>query len=303
MPDYTKPPLSVEQQIELLEKRGLQIPERKAAERLLSTVSYYRLRGYTYPFQENVSGEHPFHKGTGLDFIEYVYEFDRRLRLIVMDALERIEIAFRAQIVLQFSIDFGPWWFEEPSLFRHTGNHSKDLKELDIQVCRSSEPFIGHHKKKYGASVRPPAWKCFETASFGLVSKFFQNLKSSLSGKKKLCSFFGLKSGGFRILENWMQHLTIVRNICAHHGRLWDRLIVLELSYAPALEGAWIRRFPDGRKRYATLSLLAWLTHRITDSAYLSSEITDLLQEYEAIPLERLGFPAYWKDEPLWRPQ
>lgn len=300
MLDYNKPPLSIEEQIKLLESRGLFIPDKSAAYKLLSTVSYYRFRGYTYPYQDNSGNDHPFHPNTSIEWIEYVYEFDRKLRLLVIDSLERIEIAFKTQLNLHLSLQYGPWWFTEESCFRNTHNHQADLEELHHQIERSSDKFIRHHRMKYGDSKLPPSWKTFEVASFGLTSKFFKNIHSTLQPKKDICHYFGLHSGGFRILESWLQHFSVIRNICAHHGRLWDRIVVQEPSYAAELEKPWISSFPDSRKRYAKLSLLVWLSRRITGTDSYKRKVIELLDTYDKISLVRMGFPTKWRNSPLW---
>jgi abortive infection bacteriophage resistance protein len=303
MKSYNKAPLTIHQQIELLLSRGLLIHNRIEAENLLSTVSYYRLRGYTYPYQKNHGNDHPFVEGVDLEWIEYIYEFDRKLRLLILDALERFEVAFRCQLILKLSVQNGAWWFEDPTLFKKSLSHCKDLSELERQIHRSSEPFIADHRKRYGTRSFPPAWKSFEAASFGLISKFFQNLKNSLEPKKEMCTFFGLGRGGFRYLESWLQHFTIVRNICAHHGRLWDRIIVQEPIYAPLLSQPWIPSFNDSRTRFATLSLLAWHNRQLTRSDYFRDSVITLINQYSKIPLERMGFPDNWCKTPLWNTQ
>jgi len=301
MRDYNKPPLDIHQQIDLFIKRGLKIENRASAETILSGISYYRLRGYTYPFQENKNYDHPFKPGVSLDDIIMRYEFDRKLRLLVMDALERVEIAFRTQLVLHMSLEHGPWWFEQSRLFRNPEYHLNDLAELDSQINRSSEKFISHHRSVYGTAKRPPAWKCFEAISFGLVSKFFSNIKSSLDAKKQICLYFGLDKGGFRILESWMQHFTVVRNICAHHSRLWDRDIRQEPVFAKNLAPPWIRCFPDNRKIYKTLSLLSWLSNLITDDFVYGKMFSDFIQAHDYMPVKEMGFPGNWMEEDLWK--
>jgi len=90
---YTKPPLSIEQQIELLKSRGLEIPDHEQAAHYLYHLNYYRLSGYMLPFQEGT--EHHFQAGTTFEHVLNLYLFDRKLRLLLMDAIERIEVSVR----------------------------------------------------------------------------------------------------------------------------------------------------------------------------------------------------------------
>ena len=105
METYTKPALTYDKQIELLESRGLQITDKARAKRHLSNVSYYRLSAYMLPFKEmdeNGVVKDKFLPNTTWDNVYDLYKFDRKLRLLVFDAIERIEIALRTQIIYQF---------------------------------------------------------------------------------------------------------------------------------------------------------------------------------------------------------
>jgi abortive infection bacteriophage resistance protein len=134
-----------------------------------------------------------------------------------------------------------------------------------------------------------------------LASLIFSNIKSELRAKKKICAYFGLKRGGFRILESWLQHFTVLRNICAHHSRLWDRTIRQEPRFAAELSSPWVKSFHDSRKVYVSLCLLAWLHHKLNPADEFRSRLSVLLDQYEHIPLDRMGFPLHWNEEELWK--
>jgi abortive infection bacteriophage resistance protein len=298
---YTKPPKYLDEQLNILISRGLVVNDREEAINWLSQVSYYRLRGYTYPLQNNTDPNHPFWKPTPIGLIKIFYEFDRELRLLVLDGLERVEIAMRTQIILNMSLAHGAWWFEDPTLFTKTALLERDIEELDKELKRSHEVFLQHYKSNYGDPPRPPAWMSLEVASFGLLSKFFQNLRIGLDAKKKIMAYFGLESGGARFLENWLQHLSAVRNICAHHSRLWNRIAKQPPLYAPGLTQPWVPGFPDPQRLYATLALLAWLTHKITGSYDWQTSLLVLFKKYPTINLKSMGFPQLWEEERFWK--
>jgi abortive infection bacteriophage resistance protein len=299
---YAKPPKTLVEQLDLLISRGLLVQDRQYALHWLSQISYYRLRGYTYPFQNNSTPDHPFFKPTDLQFILDHYEFDRELRLLILDAIERVEIALRTQLIYQFSVEYGAWWYKDVKLFRNSTYHAKDMETLDKELSRSSEVFIEHYRNTYDQANRPPAWICLEVVSFGLLSKMFQNLPSSLTPKKAIISHFGLKAGGFRIFENWMYHFSLVRNICAHHSRLWNRVLSNSLIFASDLSAPWVVGFPDCQKVYATACLLAWLVRRITGKADWARKFVRLVKErFPQISKTSMGFPEKWEDQPLWK--
>ncbi|MBV6439423.1 MAG: Abi family protein [Haliscomenobacteraceae bacterium CHB4] len=128
---YTKPALPIPNQIRLLQSRGLNITDLAQAESYLSHISYYRLRAYTYPFQDNTNANHPFHPGVSFDDVLDIYRFDRKLRILVFDAIERIEVALRTQIIYQCSLVHGSHFFQRKSLYHNYLNFKKDLKTVD----------------------------------------------------------------------------------------------------------------------------------------------------------------------------
>jgi abortive infection bacteriophage resistance protein len=111
---YVKPPVPILEQIETLKKRGLLFNDEAKAAHYLSNISYYRLRAYTYPFQDNKDGNHPFVTKVSFEEIIDLYVFDRQLRLLIFDGIEKIEIALRTQIIYNFSLAHGSFWHLKP---------------------------------------------------------------------------------------------------------------------------------------------------------------------------------------------
>jgi len=295
---YNKPALTLAQQIQKLKERGLQIEDTSRAEKYLSFISYYRLRAYTYPYQNNELEDHPFHKGTTFDMILNTYLFDRELRLVVFDAIERIEIAFRAQIINHFSVSYGTHWFEKPSLFRDSRRLEKDLEQLDKEINRSNEVFIGHYNTKYTYPSRPPVWMCFETSTLSLVSKLYENLQMSKEKKQVARNFFMHPF----VLESWMHTLSVVRNICAHHGRLWNRKIPAAPKMLKNPKHTWLKnRNIETNKIYMVLSSIIYLLDSIIPDHHFKNKFINLLTKYPVISESEMGFPESWKQEALWR--
>lgn len=296
---YTKIPLSTAHQIAKLSGRGLVINDVSFAEKKLSNISYYRLRAYTYPFQNNNNPKHPFIKTISLEGIINFYEFDRDLRLLVFDAIERIEIALRTRIVYHFAMKHGSHWYENKSLYRNTNYFTNDITTLDKEIDRSDEKFIKHYKKKYASPLRPTAWMSLEVATLTTLSKLFQNLSRSPE-KKMVAKSFGID---FLILENWMHVLSNVRNICAHHSRLYNRTLSQSLVLpAYTFHNKWITNTTiDNSKMYAVICTVIYLLDRINNSHDLRIRIHELFSRYPIVNPALLNFPTNWKDEPLWK--
>ena len=151
---YTKPPFSIEQQIELLRSRGLLIPDWDRVARYLSHISYYRLRGYWILFEQPGTGpKHRFRQGTTFDQVLDLYIFDRKFRLLVLEAIERIEVSLRAHYANLLGLRYGSHFFLEDCFFQNGETHKRLLSTLSAEVGRSREPFIDHYRQKY--AVKP----------------------------------------------------------------------------------------------------------------------------------------------------
>lgn len=224
--------------------------------------------------------------------------FDRRLRLLVLDAIEKIEIAFRAKIIYHYALQYGAHWHENPNIFFNTTRHTKDLVKLYEEIDRSTETFISHYKNKYSHPQYPPAWMSLEVASLGLLSKFFGNLKRS-PVKKIVAREFGLNKED--LLENWIHVFASVRNICAHHSRLWNRRLTLQ----PQLPVNAIYDFVDTsglypNKLYATLCCMNYILHIISPGSVFNVRLIELMASCPIVDEKEMGFSEYWREEALW---
>lgn len=173
---YTKLPISIPEQIRKLKSRGLQFGDETKAANYLSNISYYRFRAYTYPFQDNVNQDHPFTKHVSFEEIIQLYVFDRQLRLLIFNAIEKIEISFRTQIIYKYAIAYGAYWHLNPVLYNNSVYFAEQIASLNKEIDRSNETFIKHYKETYTDPKEPPCWMSLEVSSMGLLSKIFNNL-------------------------------------------------------------------------------------------------------------------------------
>jgi|AntDeeMinimDraft_5_1070356.scaffolds.fasta_scaffold00299_12 abortive infection bacteriophage resistance protein len=115
--DFIKPPISFTEQVERLNERGLLIENPEFAKKQLQRISFYRLRAYTFPFKDNTDPSHPFVQNVSFQDILSLQEFDKQHRLVVFEALEKLEIAIRTQVIYYLSMEFDGWWYEDVDLF------------------------------------------------------------------------------------------------------------------------------------------------------------------------------------------
>ncbi len=295
---YTKPPLTISDQIKLLESRGLVIAGKIEAEKYLSNISYYRLSAYLYPFKNLTTDDYA--KGTTFENALDLYLFDRELRLLIFDAIERIEIAFRTQLIYQPAMKSGAFWFRDAANFDDIARMNEHNYQLETEVERSSEVFVEHFKKKYDEEEIPPVWMSFEVLSLGLLSKFYQNLKFSSQAKKDIAKHFGLNES--LILQSWMRSITYVRNICAHHSRLWNRTLTSKPKIIRKPSRLWISEpLPNNEKIYYFLCCLWYLLREVNPEALFVEKLKALFVKYPTVPLDAMGFPEKWGSETFWQ--
>lgn len=299
---YIKPALSIDEQLALFKKRGLIIPDAEKARHYLSFVSYYRLSAYTKTLQDPSNHNHPFDPGTTFDHILDLYVFDRDLRLLILDAIERIEIGIRTQIIYQFSIKHGSWWFEDASLFNESEKHTEQLSRIDEEIRRSKEDFIKHYKTTYSHPSRPPAWMSLEVTPLGLLSILYGNLVNNNERKNVAKTF---KLGHPKVLASWLHSLTYVRNTCAHHSRFWDRNLTLNAKWPSNPHSSWLsineKQLPDKRKVYFYLAIIQYLLRVVTPSTKFGQNLNQLILSYSTVDTVEMGFPQNWEQDPFWR--
>lgn len=235
---FLKKPQDFHQLIERMKSKGLLVSDEAAAERLFRDVGYYRLSGYGLAFEQYLNGRRSgrFKAGACLDDIVNAYHVDRKLRLLILGAVERIEVAVRGIICHQLSIKHdSAHWFMYARLFTENEKfrHSNLLGEIIRSTGKNAEPgsekeslrevFIHHYYATYDSPEYPPSWMVAEVLSIGSWSKVFQHLSAS-SDKKLISSQLDLAP---LTLESWLHCLAFIRNASAHHSRLFARKLPL----------------------------------------------------------------------------
>jgi len=298
---YNKPTILIQDQINQLKSRGLIIDNEDFAKEILSNISYYRLVGYWWPMQADKT-LHTFKSNSTFENVIAIYNFDRELRILLFDVIERIEIGFRTKLIYHLSHEISPWWFEDASLFKNAVEHTETLLSIDRELRQTKEVFIKEHYRNYHTdSRRPPAWKTLEVISFGVISKLYGNLKPSVLSKDIIAKELGTVNHTF--LPSWLQTIAQIRNICAHHGRLWNKNLPGRPKLLPRPPYPWIIDVPDNSEHsmlYVHLCCMKYLLNRINANNNFKSRLKDLLTKYSNIDPNALGLKINWEDEPLW---
>ena len=294
MKRFNKPALSGADQLTKLKSRGLLVADDAFALRRLRHIGYYRLSGYMLPFQIGGSDKdrHTFRPDTTFEQIVRLYVFDRKLRLLVLDAVERIEISVRAGLSGQIAVANGPHWYENPRLFDRLFNHERHLEEIDRHLANSTDVFIDHYNNKYqGGPPRPPCWMVFECMPFGTVSKIVKwAIPKQMS---ELCADYGLPQN---VLASWLHAVSYARNLCAHHSRLWNRT----LTITPIQAHRYRTELTPNNKFYALAVVIQVILLAIAPDNTWAQRLAKLLDEHSDVPITSMGFPPEWRDRPFW---
>ena len=297
---FEKKPLTIEEQIHLLESRGLRFDDKQLAAHYLENISYYRLSAYWYTFLKDPKSNHEFKTGTNFQHAIDTYVFDRKLRLLIFDEIERIEIALRTQIIYHFSHQFGAMWYDDKKLFRKPQYYYKFNKLMIDEMERTSEIFIRHYQNKYTDPPNPPAWMMLELASFGQLSLLYKNLRNA-DARKKVAEHFKLHEN---VLVSWLETLSYLRNTCAHHSRLWNRKIPKPPVIPEKPRALWLNELPPldyHNRMYLALASIGYLLTSFMPSSSFKKRLIKLIDQYPALPLHYMGFPLKWKEDEFWK--
>lgn len=302
LPAYSKPWLPVADQLAILENRGLVIDDRNDAESFLGHVNYYRFAGYCLAFED---ARHSFRTGVTFEQVKHACQFDASLRDLFTEALELIEIDLRTATALHFGKTYGAFGHTDAANFhpRFDDNvtHAEWLAKLHEETRRSKELFVAHFRNTYDGFPNLPIWTVTEIMSFGGLSKMIGGLRKR--DRQVLAAQYKVSA---RVLSSLTHHLVYVRNLCAHHCRLWDRVWSLKADLPTDANWMGINLVPNDRL-FSTLMLMRQLQLR---SPQIRSEATawkrrvdGLLKSPPAVPdpYMLMGTTSRWESHPAWQ--
>lgn len=294
---FSKPALTYTQQVDLLRRRGMSIPDMERAVFYLGGLNYYRLAAYWLPFEQD-HPSHTFRPGTTFDDVLRLYVFDRELRLLMMDFIERFEIAVRARWAYELAHAHGSHAHLEADLHGDQQHYDRNLQDLKEAIGRavSQEEFVRHLVYTY-LEETPPIWAVCEVMPIGLLSRWYTNL-SDFQVKDRIARPFGIPH---QLLSSWLHHVATVRNACAHHGRLWNREFTViprqPRSIPPDVARSWN---PGSRRIYNTLLIALHAMDVISPNHSWRTRLRQLMSH---MPIQEgwlaMGAPSGWRPEAL----
>lgn len=325
--EYTKPHLTWDEQLALLQGRGMVVEDRAAAVSALRRIGYYRLSGYWYPFREvdreaTHQAGHPvrsdrFQPGTRFELVVQLHDFDDQLRRTMMAALQALEVTLRVKVSYRIgAVD--PMGHLSGSALdpaacgraprgprgrQHQTAFSAWRAEYDqLQTKAGKDVYVQHFVTKYDGMV--PVWAACEFMTMGCLVALFQLMTPK--DRRRVASEFGVRNA--QVLDGWLRALNVTRNHCAHNGRLWNRATVYppdRINPKMVPEPLHHLRDVDSRKLYFLVAVLAHLLDSLDGPTDWADELVTVFESFPAVPgvglVDNAGFIRSWRDESLWR--
>ena len=291
---YNKPALSIDKQVEHLLSCGMVLPDIEQTQRDLAHKNYYRIRAYWLPFEIRQPGDDATYlrPDTTWPKIMALYEFDRQLRARLMDAIQRFEISARTGFAYHLALKYGPHAHENPDIFFNPDTHQLLLAKLRKDYHESPEVFAEHHRNKYPDLQTPPIWASCELMTLGQLSRWYSALQST-ADQRLIAKPYGVHES---ILRSFLHHLTVVRNICAHHGRMWNRVLVVTMKIPSDPKLAVLFNPAQQPRIYNTLVMLSLLQCAIDPACTWAKELKLFIEANPNIYLPAMGFPVDWRE-------
>lgn len=308
---YTKPPTTIEEQINVLSERGMMISDKEKAAHYLRIIGYYRLSSYCYRFEipsKNGVRTHKFPAGVTFEQVIRIYVFDQKLRQLMSEALERIEVAAKSIWSYEMSMRFGAHAYLEHSYFnlsegKYRDQFEKLKKEIKDIREKANNIEILHYYEKYSEPKFPPIWLIISIMTFGEVSRWIMQTKSD-SVKVKIAQAFGVSSP--KAIGGVMRSLSVVRNLCAHHERVWDRQLITKL---PLLKNFPMQTVTDSKgskvadsRMYNYLLVLSKILESLNPDSQWKFRVAQLVKNSLTQTEQNImGFPNNWESLDYWK--
>ncbi|GHV68993.1 CAAX amino protease [Bacteroidia bacterium] len=296
--EYTKTSTLPQNLVPLLKYRGLTIIDEQKAINYITNIGYFRLSAYFYPLLKEPKTNHSFKEGATFEMALDMYRFDRKLRILLFNEIEKVEVAVRSAMNDIISSELSNvFWMTDPVNFRNPEIFSKTLKLIKSEIAKTKEDFIVHFLSKY-SNPYPPAWMIAEIIPLGILCNSFNNLTNKTL-LKKVARHFGLP---LPVFSSWLLLLSNLRNLCGHHARLWNKEIAIISHNLNNPTYPWINpAITDMKRVYFRICMIKYLLFTVSPNNNFTEKLKDILKQYPTVDTLAMGFPENWEREPLWK--
>lgn len=291
---YNQPQISVEKQIATLKDESLVFMNEDKARRLLTHISLFRIKSYLYPFRK--TGERNFKQESTFEQAYSLYKFDSELRKLICSELEKIEVSIRTQLSYIQTAHSGIFWFADSVNFTQSSFHQALMTKLHNELDRSDDDQIVEFRRRYSDPF-PPSWITMEVTSFGTLSMLYKGLRNGRS-KRALANGYGLSD---TVMESWLHAIVYVRNICAHHSRLWNKNLRIRPLVPRHTRYPFLSNPTQNNRVFYVLSIILYLLKTVNPQNTFAKRVRLLLEKYPHVDFLAMGFPYHWEQELLWQ--
>lgn len=282
--------------VQLLKQRGLAITDEKKAAEYIQNIGYFRLSAYFYPFLKAPKGLHQFKSDSSFSKVIKLYRFDRKLRMLMFNEIEKIEVAVRSAIVnITAQETNNPFWMTDVSTFANAERYQKMIALIGKEYNQSKEDFIQHFRQTY-SNPYPPAWELAEILPLGILTRVYENIKSNQI-RKRIAQHFYLN---IPVFESWLTIITLTRNSCCHHSRVWNKEYAFRSRTMNKMSRPWINATVNQQRIFYNLSIIKYFLDIISPNNHFRQRIVDLFVEFPIVDKTAMGFPENWEQEALW---
>ncbi len=292
--EYNQPQISVDDIVAMLEKRGLGFRNEEKAKHLLNNISYFRMKSYLKPLVKD-RNTGMFKDGVFFEDAYNLYKFDSALRKFIGAELEKIEVSLRTRISHEMSNTYSSYWFKDSSLFRNQSKHTVILNSMNAELQRSDEEQILDFLNKY-SNPFPPSWMTMEITSFGTLSMLYKWFNGGRD-RRSVARYYGVADG---VLESWLHCFVYVRNLCAHHSRLWNRSLRIAAIYPRRTDFPFISHNVQNDRVYYVICVIKYMLQTINPQNTFTERLKDLLEKYPSADPRAMGFPENWSEDIFW---
>lgn len=266
-------------------------------ENYLMNIGYHRLSAYIYPFYKIPKCELALKEETTFEQVLTLYRFDKKLRILLFNEIEKIEVAIRSVLANIGCQELGDrYWITKPEHFANADKFKQTLAVIEKELASSKEDYIEDFRRNYVENY-PPAWMITEVLSFGNLNYIYSNIANNRL-MKHIADYFGLKP---QVFTSWLTVLANLRNMCCHHARVWNRDFMLNPAEPRKVSNAWIDTSKIDKKRiFYRLCIIRYLLASVSPNNSFNEKISDLLESFPSVDIVAMGFYKNWKNEKLW---
>ena len=267
-------------------------------ESYLLNIGYHRLSAYIFPFYKSPKSNLILKEGTTFEQVLTLYRFDKKLRILLFNEIEKIEVAIRSVLANIGCQELGDrYWITKPEYFANEDKFNQTLAVLEKELASNKEDYIENFRRNYVENY-PPAWMITEVLSFGNLNYIYSNIANNRL-MKRISDYFGLKP---QVFTSWLTVLANLRNMCCHHARVWNRDFMLNPAEPRKTSNAWIDTSLIDKKRiFYRLCIIRYFLSFVSPGNNFNEKIANLLARFPSVDIAAMGFCKDWQKDTLWK--